>query len=393
MLLHNLIPAETATATAVDLLLEDGLIKTIAPAGGLSAAGMERIDCGGAVIFPGLINSHDHLDFNLYPQLGYPLYADYQEWGNHIHRDYRKQIAEVLQVPLDLRVQWGIYKNLLNGFTTVVNHGDPLPVHNAIITVLQPRHSLHSAGFEKNWQWKLNRPSLHPGPYVMHAGEGTSQRAGNEIEEWIRWNLFRKKMIAVHGVAMKPDQAKHFRALAWCPASNFFMFGKTAAIEALKKNTTLLFGTDSTLTATWNAWEHFAMAIRSGKITGSELLQSLSTNAATVWALSNSACIAQNCQADLVVTFNRNPDTGSVFLNQPSDILLVVKKGKILLADASVWSQLKMSTLTAASYSPVYLQGARKYVYGDLPSLIKKIGHYYPAADFSMLSETKTGQQ
>src|ERR1700744_199967 len=76
-----------------------------------------------AIVFPGLINSHEHLDFNLFPQLGDRTYANYTQWGKHIHQTYKEEISAVLKVPLALRAQWGIYKNLLCGVTTVVNHG------------------------------------------------------------------------------------------------------------------------------------------------------------------------------------------------------------------------------------------------------------------------------
>src|SRR4051812_582911 len=84
-----------------------------------------------AVAFPGLINSHDHLDFNLFPQLGDRIYANYTEWGNYIHQKYQKEIEAVLHIPIALRTQWGLYKNLLGGVTTVVNHGDKLDIHNS----------------------------------------------------------------------------------------------------------------------------------------------------------------------------------------------------------------------------------------------------------------------
>ena len=35
-----------------------------------------------ALIFPELINSHDHLDFNLFPQMGDRFYTNYTEWGS-----------------------------------------------------------------------------------------------------------------------------------------------------------------------------------------------------------------------------------------------------------------------------------------------------------------------
>src|SRR6476620_508977 len=70
-----------------------------------------------AMVFPGLINSHDHLDFNLFPQLGNRHFLNYTEWGRLLHDENRQEIDEVLKIPLALRVQWGIYKNLVCGVT------------------------------------------------------------------------------------------------------------------------------------------------------------------------------------------------------------------------------------------------------------------------------------
>src|SRR5450432_867507 len=184
----------------------------------------------GAIVFPGLINSHDHLDFNLFPPLANRVYKNYGEWGPDIHRQNRQEIDAVLKIPQALRTQWGIYKNLLNGVTTVVNHGERLVTNlsssgqgDELIRVFQDCHCLHSVGFEKNWKWKLNRPFTGTIPFVLHVGEGTDREAEQEIDRLIRWNLFSKPLIGIHGVAMREDQAKGFRALVWCPVTNFFL--------------------------------------------------------------------------------------------------------------------------------------------------------------------------
>src|SRR5258708_27421333 len=102
--------------------------------------------------FPGLINSHDHLDFNLFPSLGHRIYPNYKEWGNDIHEQSESTIQEVLKVPLAIRIQWGVYKNLLNGITTVVNHSDRLNIPVELIYVYQDCFVLHSVQFEENWK-------------------------------------------------------------------------------------------------------------------------------------------------------------------------------------------------------------------------------------------------
>src|ERR1700760_983910 len=130
----------------------------------------------GAIAFPGMINSHDHLDFNLFPPLGNQIYNNYTEWGKDIHTHNKAQINPILQIPQPLRTRWGMYKNLINGFTTVVNHGEKLSIPDPLITIFQDCYNLHSVGFEHNWRWKLNRPGRNGQSVVLHVGEGTDEK-------------------------------------------------------------------------------------------------------------------------------------------------------------------------------------------------------------------------
>lgn len=152
---------------AIDLQIRNGKITSILPSSLLSAKEQlpdnntpfePAISFNNALIFPGLINSHDHLDFNLFPSFGNRIYRNYTEWGPDIQARHKDEIAAILKIPQPLRTRWGLYKNLLNGFTTVVNHGDRLETDDNLITVFQDYHCLHSVGFEKRWKWKLNSP-------------------------------------------------------------------------------------------------------------------------------------------------------------------------------------------------------------------------------------------
>ena len=57
------------------------------------------IEFENAIAFPGLINSHDHLDFNLFPQTGNRIYNNYAEWGKDIHDQNKETINAVLKIP------------------------------------------------------------------------------------------------------------------------------------------------------------------------------------------------------------------------------------------------------------------------------------------------------
>lgn len=364
--------------------VKDGIIKTVTsniPA--LQSSNAEiKIDAEGALCFPGLINSHDHLEFNLFPQLGNKIYANYVEWGDNIHKHNQAEINAVLKIPASLRIQWGIYKNLLNGIITVVHHGNLLQVKEPLIDVFQNCYSLHSVQLHKNWKVALNNPFKHK-PYAIHIGEGTDKASAAEIDELIHWNFFKKKLIGIHGVAMNSRQAKYFKALTWCPVSNYFLLNKTADINELKKQTNIIFGTDSTLTATWNIWQHLRFARELKVVTDEALIDMLTTIPAKVWQLKNTGTLALQHNANMVIAKKPNgiSNIEAFFVLNPQSILMVIKKGEILLFDEALLPQISNTVLINKFYK-ISINGDNKFIAGDLPALIKEIWKHHPSANF-----------
>jgi cytosine/adenosine deaminase-related metal-dependent hydrolase len=333
----------------------------------------------GGIVFPGFINSHDHLEFNLYPNFGDKSYSNYCEWGKYVWNEYKADIDRVTKIPLKLRVAWGLYKNLLCGVTTVVHHGDKIEVDDSLINVFQDYDFLHSVGFEKNWRLKLNKFSRKR-LVVIHAGEGRDEYAKKEIDKLIRWNLFGRKIVAIHGVAMTAQQAQAFEALIWCPVSNLFMFNETAKIGVLKECTPIIFGTDSTLTAGWNLWEHLRVAKENSLVTDIELMEMLTITPAQIWNLNKKGIVKEGYIADLVIAKFGNNKYGFFDLD-PENILLVLLGGEIKLYDESLADQIQKQGIVGNLFSKVKLKNTFKYVYGDLSGILRQIILHYPEAD------------
>jgi cytosine/adenosine deaminase-related metal-dependent hydrolase len=81
MILQNMFTAEGKLIQ--QMIISDGRIKSVST-DPPSAAGQKngiQFFFENALVFPGLINSHDHLDFNLFPRLGNGIYENYLEWG------------------------------------------------------------------------------------------------------------------------------------------------------------------------------------------------------------------------------------------------------------------------------------------------------------------------
>lgn len=371
IILHD---AFTISGEQQTILIKDGLLY-------FSAANADKNTChieGDYLVFPGLINSHDHLDFDLFPQLGNRIYADYVEWGEDIHTVNKPTINAVLKVPRQLRVKWGVYKNLLAGVTTVVHHGHYVDAPDAPIHVFQDCNMLHSVQLEKRWQLKVNKPFAGKRPLVTHIGEGTNKAAHEEIDRLIKWNLFKRKLVGIHGISMDVKQAAAFEALVWCPDSNFFLNGATAAIDQLKHVTRILFGTDSTVSASWNIWEQLRLARQTGLLTDAELLASITTSAAGFWKLPEPGFLQEGKQADIILVKKKQ----DFFAVNPEDIMLIVKKGRIILFDKI------LNLPVSGGYSKVYLQNTCKYVVGDVSALIKEIRQYAPGMQFPVRDES-----
>jgi cytosine/adenosine deaminase-related metal-dependent hydrolase len=196
----------------------------------------------------------------------------------------------------------------------------------------------------------------------------------------LRWNIFKKEIIAVHGTMMDEQQAKKFRALVWCPASNFFLLGKTAAVKELKASTEIVFGTDSTLTASWNIWEQLRLARNENALSDEELYNSITSTAAAVWKLKYTGDIRKDYWADLVVA--KASSFNDFYQLNPADLLLVISRGNIVLFDETLYDSLQSANIDCTNFDKIYLYQSAKYIAGDLSGLVKTIHKYHPGAFF-----------
>ena len=367
----------------VQIHVADGLIQAVNHAPIQYTENRLQLSFEHAIVFPGLINSHDHLDFNLFSKYGNQLYQNYTEWTNYIHQHHKEEIDAVLKIPETLRVQWGIYKNLLCGITTVVNHGKPLNIIDPLIDVIQPSRNFHSIQFEKKWKLKINNPFKNNQPYCIHIGEGIDSLAYKEINQLIKWNFLNKEVIGIHAVAMDRLQSTRFKALVWCPSSNYFMFDKTAAVNELQPNTSMLFGTDSTLTADWNIWKHLRLARATNLVTDSELIDMLTVTPTAIWKR-NGGLIKEERDADIVIAKTKNNLQGvyAFYALNPGDILLVIKKGKVKLFDESIKEQLADWGFDITAFSKINIDNSVKYVRGNLSALVDDIQKHNAAVKF-----------
>ena len=85
-----------------------------------------NVDLPGHLIFPGLVNAHDHLQLNAFPPLrARAPFPNSYAWAAGFGAHFREpEVAAALAVPAAIRCWHGGLKNLLAGTTTVAHH-DP----------------------------------------------------------------------------------------------------------------------------------------------------------------------------------------------------------------------------------------------------------------------------
>jgi len=310
---------------------------------------------GDVIVFPGLVNSHDHLEFNCYAPTGMPPYEDFVGWARDVQAA-RDVLASVEAIPLALRRRFGLLKNLLWGVTAVADHGGGAAQADDPVRVLTPYKDLHSPEFGRWRSWLAGSR-----PVVMHLAEGITPASRRRALRYLRWNVLRRPVAGVHGVALQGRDFAKLSALIWCPASNHFLFGRTADAAEAARRTPLLFGTDSTLSAPGTLWDHLRMA--RDTMDGQRLLAALTGTAERFWRLP--------ARRDFVVARRRFASRWDAFFAvSPADILAVVRENKTMLLDRDL----------APSCPPGFAPLGRKYVRMDLAPLLDQLSaHTDPA--------------
>jgi hypothetical protein len=279
-------------------------------------------------IRPGLINAHDHLHRNHYGRLGVPPYANAYQWAADIQSRHADIIAEGQRMPRRQALLHGAWKNLLSGVTHIVHHDAWTPDFDLgfPLTVI-PIATADSLGMTEHLRPPKNAP------FSLHVAEGVDAVAANEIETIEQRGLLNKRLIAVHAVGPSSDGVAKMRAcgcaIAWCPSSNQFLFGRTAPVALLTEGIDILLGTDSLLTGTGDLLDEIRYARSLGLLSDARLQDAVGATAARRLGLP-----PPNLQIGVQANFAvfRKP----IFEATAGDVALVAAAGALRVLDPAL---------------------------------------------------------
>jgi cytosine/adenosine deaminase-related metal-dependent hydrolase len=360
----------------LDLSVHDGHIFFESPGTSYSRSPRPILDLTGFLILPGLINAHDHLEFNLFPSLGHGAYPNAKSWAEDIYRPDASPVKEHLALSKRTRLAWGGLKNLLSGVTTVSHHNPFEPtVFDASfpVNVVERFGWAHSLDFSPDLVERF-RTTPEEWPFILHAAEGVDEHARSEISRLDALGVLSERTVLVHAIGLdQPDlhllRQRH-SSLVWCPSSNVSTYGHTVAADVLRSGLRVALGTDSALTAHVDLIDEIAIAERTHELSWQELFEMVTRRSACVLRLTDGqGTIRDGGAADLVVVEDQSQSPAKALRQLRPEMVIV--RGKIRLVSPRLREAI--SDLDDNRWNPISVQGkSHWYTNVDVPALDEK---------------------
>jgi len=378
---------------SASLLVESGRVTGF----GLGARREVRIGSG-SFVYPGLVNAHDHLRGNYLPRVGPPdgrFYLNWSYWDADLKSS--PTYAERSAIGIAEMYLLGAYKNLFSGVATVHDHfphamNEPylrgLPIRAIEEYCLAHECSSFDLGWGEGILAEHARAVERDWPFVTHLEEGFDPESMDGVGILEREGALDEHDLLVHCLGLSEEDIRKLKraraSVAWCPASNYFMFNVTCKVrKLLRAGINVALGTDSTHTGSVNllAEMKFARsayrAMYGEELPSKTLFDMVTVNAAKALRLEGRAGVLEpGAWADVAVFRARAEDPyDSLALAECGDLELLTVGGAPVYGDERKYGAAFEEELGAVpgAYGRVEVDGRPMFVKGDPAGLYRGI--------------------
>jgi 5-methylthioadenosine/S-adenosylhomocysteine deaminase len=351
------LPVAADAAVYVD---EDGRIEALRPAGAAPPAGYEdarRVRTGG-VIYPGLIDLHNHLAYNHRPLWAPPgrtaPFTSRDQWPRlpAYATDVRQPTLALTQVASKALLKFVEVKAVVGGVTAVQGSAvlsrpfEGFLVRNVEYetfatgerSVFQSVRRLAGEAFESA------RDHMVAGDaFIYHLAEGTSPTLLREYDELRANDCLQPQLVAVHATALGEAQyaewGAHHSSVVWSPFSNLWLYrGTSEVVSARDRGIRVCLGADWSPSGSKHLlgelkvahlWNHHPKGL-DGAFSDQELCEMVTANPADAVGWSDHVGrVKPGLLADLVVLNARRPDPYDNLIRATErDVRLVLVGGR-----------------------------------------------------------------
>ncbi|MEW5815263.1 MAG: amidohydrolase family protein [Spirochaetota bacterium] len=344
-------------------------------------------------VYPALINIHDHLRGDYLPRVGPRrgrFYLNWSYWDNDLKSS--KVYKERSNISAEDCYFLGAYKNLFSGVITVNDHFPhemnsefipKLPVR--VVTEYTLAHECSS--FDLKWgdgiEIEFKRAREKNYPFITHLEEGFDKESQDGIFILENLGCLDDHDVLVHcigfsdkDILLAKEKDVH---IAWCPASNIFMFNVTCKIrKILQAGINVSIGTDSTHTGSINLLEEMRYGRRVyrsmyGEDLSARLITEMVTiNPAKAFRKDNLiGSLKEGKLADILVIMPKDSDPYEALIKTNiEDIVLLLQEGTPIYGSPDYEELFKLRN---ADYSKVVVRGRQKLVKGDPAGLLARV--------------------
>ena len=338
------------------------------------------IDTNG-LVFPGLIDAHNHPSFNVFGQLsfGRTFLNRYQWQSSPTYWAFRSRYEALVDRDLDAEMwKYAELRALIAG-TTSIQGAAPLGGWDAwahVKILIRNVERWPSRIFTHVKPLSMTegevaslRSDLDNGVYqavLIHLSEGIDQASLDEFYAWRECGLLDESTVIIHGIpygdAEYAAMAAGGASLVWSPQSNLTLYGQTADIpRALRHGVSVSLAPDWCPTGSYNILDELKVADRlnrqmyGGLLSDQDLVRMVTTIPAQQLRLDDRiGRIEEGLDADLTV-IQGNPDSAyrALIEAKPSSISLVIVRGRPMYGDAALMAAL------GAGGEPITICGSR----------------------------------
>jgi 5-methylthioadenosine/S-adenosylhomocysteine deaminase len=367
----------------------DGVIEAVLPAAADPPTGYDnakRVRTGG-VIYPGLIDLHNHLAYNHRPLWAPPgrtePFTSREQWPRlaAYATDIRQPTLALTQVASKALLKFVEVKAVVGGVTAIQGSAVLSRPYEGWL-VRNVEYETFATGKRSVFQsvrrlagdaFDSARDHMTAGDaFIYHLAEGTSPGLLDEYQDLHDNDLLRPQLVAVHATALGDPQyadwGPHHSSVVWSPFSNLWLYrGTSDVVSARDTGIRVCIGADWSPSGSKHLlgelkvahlWNHHPKGL-GGAFSDQELCEMVTANPADAVGWSDRVGrVGPGLLADLLVLTSRRPDPYENLIKATErDVRLVLVGGRPVYGTPGL-----MRTAGAAHADPIRVASLRRAV-------------------------------